>query len=109
MILILSSFLGHLSKYMIPCIILALIEYLILLKYPKYNKVLLILSFIYGLAASIRYLMNISLIAQSVPYYDHTGYFIYSILNLITYFSIFIVLIIIYKIFNRNKKDCKDI
>ena len=44
---ILSNVLGKLSIYVIPGIIICLVEYIILLKKPKYKHILPVLCFVY--------------------------------------------------------------
>lgn len=100
-----SSFLCNLSHYIVPCIILGLLEYIIILKYSKYKYILPISCFVYGVVKSIWYLRNINSIAQAIPYIDKMGYVSYSVLSILAYFSMFILLFVLFTFF--SKKECE--
>lgn len=97
-----SSFLGNLSHYIVPCIILGLLEYIIIIKYSKYKYILPIICFVYGVVKSIWYLGNINSIAQAIPYIDKMGYVSYSVLSIFAYFSMFIVLLVLFLFFQKK-------
>ena len=100
--LMFSIFPGNLSHYIVPCIILGLLEYIIILKYSKYKYTLPISCFVYGVVKSIWYLRNINSIAQAIPYIDKMGYVSYSVLSILAYFSMFIVLFVLFTFFQKK-------